>query len=142
MDQAPREIVWVVCKPRTRVMDRVLAIRTDQFAHAPMPSAFIERLQSKKIHPERDDLRHLRVILHQYCSKTPKHHPGWNCRLGRYDSHINNRTLNFAGDQQLEQTLEKLRRDLLSRSAEKYSNQPGAMTNLTEDLNSLSENAV
>ena len=52
------------------------------------------------------------------------------------------RTLNFAGDQQLETTLERFRRDLLSRSAEEYRNQPGAMASLTEGLNRLRENAV
>jgi hypothetical protein len=43
------------------------------------------------------------------------------------------RTLNFAGDQQLEQTLERFRRDLLSRSAEEYRNQPGAMCGLSRE---------
>jgi len=52
------------------------------------------------------------------------------------------RTLNFAGDQQLEQTLERFRRDLLSRSAEDYRNDSGAMTSLTEGLNRLRQNAV
>jgi hypothetical protein len=52
------------------------------------------------------------------------------------------RTLNFAGDQQLEQTLERFRRDLLSRTAEEDRNQPGAMANLTDGLNRLRENAV
>jgi hypothetical protein len=52
------------------------------------------------------------------------------------------RTLNFAGDQQLEQTLERFRRDLLSRSAEDYRNDSGAMSSLTEGLNRLRENAV
>jgi len=52
------------------------------------------------------------------------------------------RTLNFAGDQPLEQTLERFRRDLLSRTAEEYRKQPGAMANLTEGLSRLRENAV
>lgn len=52
------------------------------------------------------------------------------------------RTLNFAGDQQLESTLESFRRDLLSRSAEDYRNSPGAMASLTQGLNQLRENAV
>ena len=52
------------------------------------------------------------------------------------------RTLNFAGDQQLESTLERFRRELLNRSAEDYRNNPGAMTSLTEGLNRLRENAV
>jgi len=37
------------------------------------------------------------------------------------------RSLNFAGDQQLENTLERFRRDLLTRSAEDYRNDSGAM---------------
>lgn len=52
------------------------------------------------------------------------------------------RALNFAGDQQLEQTLERFRRDLLTRSAEEYRNDSGAMTSLTDGLNRLRENAV
>ena len=52
------------------------------------------------------------------------------------------RTLNFAGDQQLEQTLERFRRDLLTRSAEDYRKDSGAMTSLTDGLNRLRENAV
>jgi len=52
------------------------------------------------------------------------------------------RTLNFAGDQQLEQTLERFRRDLLTRSAEDYRNDRSAMTSLTDGLNRLRENAV
>ena len=52
------------------------------------------------------------------------------------------RSLNFAGDQQLEATLEKFRRDLLTRSAEDYRNDKGAMTSLTEGLTRLRENAV
>ncbi|MEI7911831.1 MAG: DUF3150 domain-containing protein [Verrucomicrobiota bacterium] len=52
------------------------------------------------------------------------------------------RSLNFAGDQQLENTLEKFRRDLLSRSAEDYRNDKGAMASLTDGLARLRENAV
>lgn len=52
------------------------------------------------------------------------------------------RSLNFAGDAQLETTLENFRRDLLRRSAEEYRNQPGAMASLTEGLNRLRETAV
>jgi hypothetical protein len=52
------------------------------------------------------------------------------------------RTLNFAGDQQLEATLERFRRDLLTRSAEDYRNDSGAMASLTEGLSRLRENAV
>jgi hypothetical protein len=52
------------------------------------------------------------------------------------------RTLNFAGDQQLEATLERFRRDILSRSAEDYRNDSGAMANLTEGLSRLRESAV
>ena len=52
------------------------------------------------------------------------------------------RTLNFAGDQQLEQTLERFRRELLGRSAEDYRANSGAMTNLTDGLSRLRESAV
>jgi len=52
------------------------------------------------------------------------------------------RTLNFAGDQQLENTLERFRRELLTRSAEDYRKDKGAMTSLTEGLARLRENAV
>jgi hypothetical protein len=52
------------------------------------------------------------------------------------------RTLNFAGDQELETTLEQFRRDLLNRSAEEYRNDSGAMASLTDGLNRLRENAV
>ncbi|MEO5714652.1 MAG: DUF3150 domain-containing protein [Luteolibacter sp.] len=52
------------------------------------------------------------------------------------------RSLNFAGDQQLEQTLEKFRRDLLQRSAEDYRNDSGAMASLTEGLSRLRSSAV
>lgn len=63
--------------------------------------------------------------------------------LNRLSTFIDSfRGLNFAGDQQLEATLEKFRRDLLQRSAEDYRNQPGAMTNLTDGLNRLRATAV
>ncbi len=63
--------------------------------------------------------------------------------LNRLSSFIDGfRSLNFAGDEQLEQTLERFRRDLLQRSAEDYRNDPGAITSLTEGLNRLRENAV
>ena len=52
------------------------------------------------------------------------------------------RTLNFAGDQQLEQTLERFRRDLLTRSADEYRNNSGAMASLTDGLSRLRESAV
>jgi len=52
------------------------------------------------------------------------------------------RALNFAGDTQLEQTLERFRRDLLTRSAEDYRNDRNALGNLTEGLQRLRENAV
>lgn len=52
------------------------------------------------------------------------------------------RSLNFAGDQQLESTLEKFRRDLLTRSAEDYRNDSSAMSSLTDGLARLRENAV
>lgn len=63
--------------------------------------------------------------------------------LNRLASFIDSfRSLNFAGDQQLEQTLERFRRDLLNRSAEEYRNNSGAMASLTEGLQRLRENAV
>ncbi|MCB1134121.1 MAG: hypothetical protein KDN05_23590 [Verrucomicrobiae bacterium] len=63
--------------------------------------------------------------------------------LNRIQSFIDNfRSLNFAGDQQLEQTLERFRRDLLQRSAEDYRNDTGAMASLTDGLQRLRENAV
>jgi hypothetical protein len=63
--------------------------------------------------------------------------------INRLSSFIENfRSLNFAGDQQLESTLERFRRDLLQRSAEDYRNNPGAMASLTDGLNRLRENAV
>jgi hypothetical protein len=52
------------------------------------------------------------------------------------------RSLNFAGDQQLETTLERFREQLLTRSAEDYRNDSGAMQSLTEGLNRLRDNAV
>jgi hypothetical protein len=63
--------------------------------------------------------------------------------LNRLSTFIDSfRTLNFAGDQQLEATLERFRRDLLTRSAEDYRNDSGAMTSLTDGLSRLRENAV
>jgi hypothetical protein len=63
--------------------------------------------------------------------------------LNRLGSFIDSfRSLNFAGDQQLEATLEKFRRDLLTRSAEDYRNDGAAMASLTDGLNRLRENAV
>jgi hypothetical protein len=63
--------------------------------------------------------------------------------LNRISNFIDSfRSLNFAGDQQLETTLESFRRDLLRRSAEDYRNQPGAMASLTDGLNRLHETAV
>lgn len=63
--------------------------------------------------------------------------------LNRISSFIDSfRTLNFAGDAQLETTLENFRQNLLRRSAEEYRNNPGAMTSLTDGLNRLRETAV
>ncbi|MBN8460992.1 MAG: hypothetical protein J0M04_24440 [Verrucomicrobia bacterium] len=63
--------------------------------------------------------------------------------LNRLSAFIDSfRSLNFAGDQQLENTLEKFRRDLLTRSAEDYRTEPGAAATLTEGLNRLRETAV
>jgi hypothetical protein len=50
--------------------------------------------------------------------------------------------LNFAGDQQLETTLERFREQLLTRSAEEYRNDSTAMQSLTAGLNRLRDNAV
>ncbi|MBB5353837.1 hypothetical protein HNR46_004101 [Haloferula luteola] len=52
------------------------------------------------------------------------------------------RSLNFAGDSQLESTLDRFRRDLLGRNAEDYRNTPGAMDSLTNGLSRLRESAV
>ena len=52
------------------------------------------------------------------------------------------RSLNFAGDAQLEGTLERFREQLLTRSAEDYRNDSTAMRSLTEGLNRLRDNAV
>ncbi|MCH7225015.1 DUF3150 domain-containing protein [Haloferula sp. A504] len=52
------------------------------------------------------------------------------------------RSLNFAGDAQLEGTLERFRQQLLSRSAEDYRNDNGAMRSLTEGLSRLHDTAM
>ncbi|WP_193211173.1 DUF3150 domain-containing protein [Luteolibacter marinus] len=52
------------------------------------------------------------------------------------------RSLNFAGDAQLESTLDRFRQDLLTRSAEDYRNDSNAMQNLTDGLSRLRDNAV
>jgi hypothetical protein len=63
--------------------------------------------------------------------------------LNRLTSFIDQfRSLDFAGDQQLEETLEKFRRDLLQRSADDYRNNAGAMRDLTSGLTRLRETAV
>lgn len=63
--------------------------------------------------------------------------------LNRVSSFIDSfRTLNFAGDQELENTLERFRRDMLNRSAEHYRNDAGAMASLTDGLSRLRESAV
>ena len=63
--------------------------------------------------------------------------------LNRLSTFIDSfRSLNFAGDQQLEQTLERFRRELLQRSAEDYRNDTGAMASLTSGLTRLRETAV
>jgi len=63
--------------------------------------------------------------------------------LNRLGSFIDNfRSLNFAGDQQLEATLERFRRDLLTRSAEEYRSSGAAMTDLTTGLEKLQEAAL
>lgn len=63
--------------------------------------------------------------------------------LNRLTSFIDKfRSLNFAEDEQLETQLERFREDLLSRSAEEYRNDSGAMTSLTNGLELLRQNAV
>jgi len=63
--------------------------------------------------------------------------------LNRLTSFIESfRTLNFAGDQQLEATLERFRRELLNRSAEDYRNDSGARNSLNEGLARLRQTAV
>lgn len=63
--------------------------------------------------------------------------------LNRISSFIDSfRSLNFAGDQQLENTLENFRANLLHRSAEHYRNDAGAMASLTDGLARLRESAV
>lgn len=63
--------------------------------------------------------------------------------LNRLTAFIENfRSLNFAGDGQLETTLERFRAQLLQRSAEDYRNDPGAMRSLTDGLNRLHDAAL
>lgn len=63
--------------------------------------------------------------------------------LNRLSGFIDNfRSLNFAGDEQLENTLRKFRNDLLHRSAEEYRSNPEAMQSLTTGLSCLREHAV
>jgi hypothetical protein len=63
--------------------------------------------------------------------------------LNRVQSFIESfRSLNFAGDAQLESTLERFREQLLTRSAEDYRNDTGAMTNLRDGLNRLHDAAL
>jgi hypothetical protein len=52
------------------------------------------------------------------------------------------RTLNFAGDQQLEATLETFQQELLTRSAAEYRESTAATTSLREGLQTLRANAV
>ena len=63
--------------------------------------------------------------------------------LNRLTGFIENfRSLNFAGDAQLESTLERFREQLLTRSAEEYRNDSVAMQSLTSGLDRLRESAV
>ena len=50
-------------------------------------------------------------------------------------------SLNFAGDAQLEKTLEEFRKQLLTRSADEYRNDRNAMGHLTRGLEQLRETA-
>ena len=77
-----------------------------------------------------DTLDHSTVVVHQ---RTLDRLTGF---IGRF------RSLNFAGDAQLEQTLERFRQELLTRSAEDYRNDRSAMSDLTQGLARLRENAV
>jgi hypothetical protein len=52
------------------------------------------------------------------------------------------RSLNFAGDAQLETTLDRFRQELLTRSAEDYRNDSTAMQSLTDGLSRLRDSAV
>ena len=63
--------------------------------------------------------------------------------LNRHTTFIDSfRALNFAGDEQLESTLERFREELLTRSAEDYRNDRHAMDSLTNGLTRLRESAV
>ncbi|GAA5119338.1 hypothetical protein GCM10023212_11340 [Luteolibacter yonseiensis] len=63
--------------------------------------------------------------------------------LNRLASFIDSfRSLNFAGDQQLEATLERFRRELLTRSAEDYRNSGTAMADLKTGLSDLQDAAL
>lgn len=61
-------------------------------------------------------------------------------RLHRFIEHF--RSLNFAGDQELEETLEHFRRDLLNRSADDYRNSQSASADLTHGLQQLRRHAL
>jgi len=50
--------------------------------------------------------------------------------------------LNFAGDAELERTLERFHEELLTRSAEDYRNDSGALRSLNRGLQQLRESAV
>jgi len=52
------------------------------------------------------------------------------------------RSLNFAGDTELERTLEGFRKELLTRSADDYRNDRGALNGLTAGLQQLRQSAV
>lgn len=63
--------------------------------------------------------------------------------LNRLSSFIDDfRSLNFAGDEQLDTMLERFRRDLLTRSAEDYRQSGAAMTDLTSGLEQLQQAAL
>lgn len=62
--------------------------------------------------------------------------------LNRLVKFINQfKSLNFAGDQEMEQQLETVRKELLSRSAEEYRDDVFARQRLVNGLNSLAEQA-
>ncbi len=63
--------------------------------------------------------------------------------LNRLHGFIENfRSLNFAGDQELEATLEQFRRNLLNRSASDYRSSQGATADLTQGLQQLRRRAL
>ena len=62
--------------------------------------------------------------------------------LNRLNAFIDQfRQMNFAGDREMEQQLERVRRELLSRTAADYRQSPSAKRNLTQGLQSMRDHA-